>query len=339
MRVRRGLVARGKVTGWRAAPVLAGLLAAGALPAAADVVTMAAAGDNTLFEDSSGLLSNGAGPVMFAGRNNQNLVRRALVRFDVEGSVPSGAVISSVVLTLNVSNVSDPTPRVFTIHRVQKEWGEGTSTGTGGAGAPATTGDATWLHRFYPETLWTSPGGDFEPIPDASQLLGDVGPYSWSAPPMASDVQAWCDGVVPNYGWIVLGDETASGAARRFDSRENAVAGNRPTLTVTYSVTTAVGDGGALEDIVLGPCRPNPSTGPLGVRFSLPASARVELAVLDVLGRRVGIVTDRRFAAGVHDAAWDGRGLDGRTLRSGVYFLRLSVNGRPVGTRRWVRLE
>jgi hypothetical protein len=40
-----------------------------------------------------------------------------------------------------------------------------------------------------------------------------------------------------NYGWIVIGDEANSQTARRFDSRENPTAANRPRLRVYYSVT------------------------------------------------------------------------------------------------------
>ena len=99
-----GVSAPVKLLKRRAAFVMAHLLVAGSLPATADVVTLTAVRDNTLFQDAAGSLSSGAGTAIFAGRNNQNLGRRALVRFDVEASIPSGAVISNVVLTLNVSN-------------------------------------------------------------------------------------------------------------------------------------------------------------------------------------------------------------------------------------------
>jgi hypothetical protein len=319
--------------------VIAALLAVDVGPAAAEVVTLTADRDNTLFQDATGSLSNGAGPAVFAGRNSQSLLRRTLVRFDVAGSIPSGATISNVVLTLHVSNVSDVTPRIFTIHRVQRDWGEGTSTSTGGGGAPATTGDATWLCSFYPGIPWTQAGGDFEPIADASQLLGDVGSYSWSAPPMVSDVQAWRNGVVANCGWIILGDETAEGTARRFDSRESTDPANRPTLTVTYSVTTGVENEGVIGNIALFPCRPNPGSGPMRLQFSLPASARVALVVHDVRGRRIWTMADRTFPQGLHEVLWEESQLDGATIGSGLYFVTLSMNGRPVTTQRWVRLE
>jgi len=52
--------------------------------AVADVATIQPVRDN-MFEDPSGSLSNGAGPVLFAGNNGQDLARRALLQFDVAG--------------------------------------------------------------------------------------------------------------------------------------------------------------------------------------------------------------------------------------------------------------
>jgi hypothetical protein len=327
-----------RVPAVRVAVVIVAMLAADGLPAAADVITLTPVRDNTLFQDVAGSLSNGAGPAIFAGRNSQNLIRRALVRFDVEGSIPSGVEISSVVLTLNVSNVSDATPRIFTLHRVLSDWGEGASSATGGNGAVAAAGDATWLHAFHPDSFWNDAGGDFEPIAGASQLLGDIGAYSWSGPNMKSDVQAWVNGVVPNHGWIIVGDETVAGTARRFDSRENTVAAHRPMLTVTYSVSTGVGEE-ALRGIAFSSCRPNPGPGPLRLRLALRAGARVDIMVHDVRGRHVGTVMNRELGPGVHELEWNAKGLDGRPVPNGVYFVGLSVDGRKVTARRWVRLQ
>ena len=51
--------ARATLRGRRSAVIIAALLAAGAPPVAAEVVTLTAVRDNTLFEDASGSLSNG----------------------------------------------------------------------------------------------------------------------------------------------------------------------------------------------------------------------------------------------------------------------------------------
>ena len=108
--------------------VLAALLAP---PAQADTVTIPPALDNTMFEDTTGSLSNGAGPALFGGNNGSLLARRALLRFDVAGNGPAGAVIGDVSVTMNVSNATSATPRTFSLLRVRRSWGEGTSSTTG----------------------------------------------------------------------------------------------------------------------------------------------------------------------------------------------------------------
>src|SRR5207237_6519861 len=103
----------------------------------------------------------------------------------------------------------------------------------GGQGAPATSGDATWVHRFFDTTKWTTPGGDFAGAASATTDVADVGSYHWSSPQLAADVQDSLDNASGNFGWILLAGDGA--AAQRFDSRENADASVRPALTVEFS--------------------------------------------------------------------------------------------------------
>lgn len=220
-------------------PVLLSLLLALALASRAEagVVTVSPIRDNTLFEDAQGDTSNGAGPAIYAGRNSQDLTRRALIAFDLVGVVPAGAAIDSVVLTLEVSSAPDLVPRSFTLHRVFADWGEGSSSTAGGSGAPATASDATWLHTFYPYRFWLSPGGDFAPAASAEQQVVDVGSYSWTGPAMTADVGRWLNHSETNFGWLVRGEETGPRTVRRFDSRESA--GRPPTLSIHYSYPVA----------------------------------------------------------------------------------------------------
>jgi len=48
-------------------------------------------------------------------------------------------------------------------------------------------------------------------------------------------VQNWLDNPTADFGWLVLGDETTSGSAKRFDSRENA-GGTGPRLTINFTI-------------------------------------------------------------------------------------------------------
>jgi hypothetical protein len=206
-------------------------------PARADMVVLGAVRDNTLFDSPTGDLSNGAGYYLFAGTTAGDLRRRALIAFDVAGNLPAGATIDSAVLTLNMSRTATAAEFVE-LHRVLADWGEGTSQASGheGAGAPAASDDATWIHRFYPNELWANPGGDFSQLASGSQVIGGNGFYSWGpTPEMTADVQSWLDAPAANFGWLLKGNEAFGTTAKRFDSREHPDPSVRPLLTITYT--------------------------------------------------------------------------------------------------------
>lgn len=206
----------------------------------ADIAEIGASKDNTLYEDPTGGLSNGAGFVFFTGRSFQDPdvdVRRGLISFDIAGAIPSGSIINSVSLTLHMSR-SIAGPQQVALHRVQNNWGESSSIapGGGGAGGPAATGDATWLHTFFNTNFWSTPGGDFVATPSATQTVGSVGFYTWtSTPQMVADVQLWLNAPTNNFGWILITDEISAPTAKRFDTKEHPTATVRPRLTVDFT--------------------------------------------------------------------------------------------------------
>ena len=52
---------------------------------------------------------------------------------------------------------------------------------------------------------------------------------------MIADVQLWLDNPASNFGWLVLGDESTSATAKRFDTRESD---SPPVLTIVYTAPT-----------------------------------------------------------------------------------------------------
>jgi hypothetical protein len=219
--------------------------------AGADQITLLSSRDNTLYEDPAGALSNGAGPGFFAGATATGAVRRGLVGFDLS-SIPVGALVTDATLTLHMSS-SGSTPVPIDLHRVLADWGEGTSNAgaNGGSGAPSQPGDATWLHRFYPGTLWAMPGGDFAAAVSASQSVAGVASYAWSGAGLLADVQGWVAAPGSNFGWLLTGGEQTAGSAKRFDSRENGTASFRPQLSITYTVPGPGGPGVAALGLLL----------------------------------------------------------------------------------------
>ena len=197
-------------------------------------VTLGASKDNTLY-DRSGGRSNGVGEYMFAGRQNNNFITRAVMQFDFS-AIPAGATITGVTLTLTCTASNDATgPQTMNLHRVSESWGEGTSNAgsPGGAGNIATTNDATWTARFYPSTLWSTVGGSFAGTVSGSTTVDEDGPYNWSSAGMIADVQAWVNNPASNFGWLLKGTEIGTNA-KRYNTRENTAVSTRPTLNVTY---------------------------------------------------------------------------------------------------------
>ena len=156
------------------------LLAAVALVPAtsgAVVVDLNPAQDNTIFQED-GSLSNGAGSWIFAGKNNEGttgFARRALIRFDLS-SIPSNATINAVSLIM-VSDRGKSGSQLVTLYRANDSWGEGTSNSDAdpGKGVPAAANDATWTHRFYSTTAWSTPGGTYAAAPSATVSVGNSG--------------------------------------------------------------------------------------------------------------------------------------------------------------------
>ncbi len=215
---------------------VSGAVLASSLTASAAEVVLTPSRDNTVYEEYPDN-SNGAG-YLFAGRAGGGGIRRSLLRFDVAAALPAGAQIESATLRLHVSRTQVPDSLPAALHRALADWGEAGSNGgeRAGAGAAAQPGDATWSHRFYAKPqIWSAPGANFETAPSVSGAIGGIGFHSLSSAQAAADVQAWLDSPASNFGWVLRGDESSAGDARRIDSREHGTAANRPTLTVIYT--------------------------------------------------------------------------------------------------------
>ena len=77
---------------------------------------------------------------------------------------------------------------------------------------------------------------------------------------------------------------------------------------------------------------PNPATGPVRLRYGVPAPSAVRLSVLDLQGRQVAVLAEGTRPAGWSWATWDGVTRGGRAP-GGVYFLRLQAGGRNIVQR------
>jgi hypothetical protein len=84
--------------------------------------------------------------------------------------------------------------------------------------------------------------------------------------------------------------------------------------------------------------QPNPFNPSTTIRFSLPASEEVGLAIYAADGKLVRMLVDGVRERGAHSATWDGRDMAGNPVSSGVYFYRLTA-GSSTSRRRWFFLS
>lgn len=102
---------------------------------------------------------------------------------------------------------------------------------------------------------------------------------------------------------------------------------------LNFSPTTGLGPDGAYAT-TFDAIGPNPSRGTSTLAFSLAHGARVGFRVMDVAGRLVARRELGVLGAGRHVATWDAHDEGGASVRSGLYFVTLEVDGAPLGVRR-----
>jgi len=145
----------------------------------------------------------------------------------------------------------------------------------------------------------TSPDGPFARVNDEPIPLSSPGSYE--------DTSVWPETTF----WYELRAHLANGG-------EDTVGASMATVTTD----------GRLALRLWEPA-PNPLRDATTIQFDIPDDAvRATLVVYDAAGRVVRTLADAPAERGRHVVGWDGRDSSGAVTASGIYFLRLAVDGR-----------
>jgi hypothetical protein len=162
----------------------------------------------TTYGTATTLIADGDEP------SNRGTDEYALIRWDLS-AIPAGSTVSSVSITLNVTNGSKNTYQIYTL---KQAWAESA---------------ATW--RLYAAgSSWQvagAKGSDDRGAQVGSLPAPKVGKQTFTLP--ASVVQGWIANPSTNQGIIIANTTNVDGFD--FSSREVATSGNRPQLSVTYT--------------------------------------------------------------------------------------------------------
>ncbi len=89
-------------------------------------------------------------------------------------------------------------------------------------------------------------------------------------------------------------------------------------------------EAGAPLALRLDPARPNPVAGGTAIRLALPRGGEVRVDLLDVQGRRVRTIAQGAMSSGIHTIRWDGTDGAGRSAAAGVYWIRMTAEGKTL---------
>ena len=158
----------------------------------------------------------------------------------------------------------------------------------------------------------------------------DLGKKEWQVveiPVDAFDRQGPVEAVTfsGNYGGTFYLDDIRLVAADPTSASTAVLEGMTPLLPQTFTLDQNY---------------PNPFNSSTAIRYALPTTADVDLAIFNLAGQRVATLAEGMREAGTYTVRWDGRDSNGRALASGVYLYRLRTgDGQQVETRKLVLIR
>jgi hypothetical protein len=81
---------------------------------------------------------------------------------------------------------------------------------------------------------------------------------------------------------------------------------------------------------------PNPFTEQLTLLFNTKQQGRISCEFYNIKGQKVRSLTDMHYSSGDHMLVWDGCDNSGMKLGSGIYFMRMQLDGKVIATRKMI---
>jgi hypothetical protein len=181
------------------------------------------------------------------------------------------------------------------------------------------------------------------PAPFTAAYSGGVTHLHWGANPEADFAEyrlhrGGSEGFVPGPANLLtvqpdtgFGDPGDAGGYYKLCAVD--VHGNVSPYALLTPAATLDAPGATPRGVSLSPVAPNPVRDDASFHFTLPREADTRLAIHDAFGREVCVLVRGPSPAGEHTVRWEGRDATGRTVPSGIYFVRLDAAGRSLRSR------
>ena len=144
--------------------------------------------------------------------------QRSLLKFNLGSAIPKDAAVQ--LATMYLYNEGPSNPLSVSVHRLGR----------------AFTNSVNW-QRADLNVPWTSPGGDFEPVPAATNpYFGHI--VGWNGWFLTDLVSRWISGATPNHGVLVKATSESGTNSLSLNSTETALAARKPYLEVQWTPPT-----------------------------------------------------------------------------------------------------
>ncbi len=176
------------------------------------------------------------------------------------------------------------------------------------------------LGEPYMDILLTNNGdGTFI---DTSSLLPSVLDFSVSCALFDHQIDNDIDILIANTGYLV----------GEFD--QNLLYHNslNPTSIEDYSITNP-------SIYVLSQNYPNPFNPTTTIEFSIQNDSNIELSIYNIKGQKIKQLLNDHKSPGNHSIVWDGDDNNKKPVSSGIYYYKLSINGKTVAVTKCLLLK
>jgi hypothetical protein len=127
--------------------------------------------------------------------------------------------------------------------------------------------------------------------------------------------------VAPEFGLLLVGFNSGDQIPVEYEKLE-IEAEEPPIVTAVGEVKVVPPTFRLLQNF------PNPFNAETTIAYSLPESARVELAIFNEKGQKVRTLVDGERSVGAHRIVWDGKNEEGQVAASGRYVAQLVADGK-----------
>jgi len=98
-----------------------------------------------------------------------------------------------------------------------------------------------------------------------------------------------------------------------------------------FDITTAITGNPVLaipKNVSLLGNYPNPFNPSTKIVFKINNSSHVKLEIFDIYGKSVKLLSENRFAPGIHHFLWNGQNKNGESVSTGIYILKMTASGQ-----------